>query len=107
MRGKDRKNRTPQGVKRKTGRAGQSFRKGSMDNPQVREAMLETVENQLRLGDPPETRQTFERLLAAGHSQQQAMELIGAALLEEISTVLLEDKPFDRARFAALLAKLS
>jgi len=64
------------------------------------------VENQIRAGDPPETRQTFERLLAAGYSRKQAMEMIGSALVEEIWGVLHEQKVFDRGRFRGLLEKL-
>ena len=75
-------------------------------NPQLKALILETVEAQLRADNPHETRQTLERLLAAGHSRRQAMELIGSALVEEIWVILREDKPFDRVRFAALLEKL-
>jgi len=64
------------------------------------------VENQIRASDPPETRQTFERLLAAGYSRMQAMEMIGSALVEEIWGMLHEGKVFDRERFSALLEKL-
>ena len=75
-------------------------------NPHLKAAILEVVENQVRASDPPETRQTFERLLAAGYSRKQAMEMIGSALVEEIWGMLHEGKPFDRARFAGLLEKL-
>ena len=64
------------------------------------------VENQIRAGDPPETRQTFERLLAAGYSRKQAMEMIGSALVEEIWGMLHEGKVFDWGRFRGLLEKL-
>ena len=74
--------------------------------PHLKAAILEVVENQLRENNPPETRQTFERLLAAGYSRQRAMEMIGAALVEEIWTILHEKKQFDHARFVELLGKL-
>ncbi len=67
---------------------------------------MEVVENQIRDGDPPETRQTLERLLAAGYSRTQAVEMIGSALVEEIWAIMHEKKPFDRARFTALLEQL-
>jgi len=38
------------------------------DNPYLKEAFLEVVENQLRDNDPPETKETLTRLIAAGHS---------------------------------------
>ena len=37
-------------------------------NPRLRVAFLAVVENQLRDNDPPETRQTLERLQAEGYS---------------------------------------
>ena len=75
-------------------------------NPYLKEAILEVVENQLRDNDPPETRQTLERLLAAGYSRRQAVEMIGSAVVEEIWNVLHEGKAFDPVRYRALLEKL-
>jgi len=48
----------------------------------------------------------LERLLAVGYSRKPAMEMIGSAVVEEIWAVLREQKPFDRARFTALLEQL-
>jgi hypothetical protein len=50
--------------------------------------MVYIVENQIRNSNPPETRQTLERLLAAGYSRKQAIEMIGSALVEEIWAIL-------------------
>jgi len=75
-------------------------------NPYLKEAILEVVENQLRENNPPETKQTLERLLAAGHTRQAAVELIGSAVVGEIWQMLQERKPFDRARYKASLDKL-
>jgi len=75
-------------------------------NPQLKQAILETVENQLRAGDPPETRQAYERLLAAGYAPDRVMEMIASALVGEIWTILHENEDFDRVRYAALLDKL-
>ena len=36
----------------------------------------------------------------------QAVEMIGSALVEEIWAIMHENKPFDRARFTALLEQL-
>ena len=75
-------------------------------NPHLKKLILEVVENQLRDNDPPETQQTLDRLLAAGHSRKRAMEMIGSAVAEEIWTVLRQEKPFDRKRYKAALDKL-
>jgi hypothetical protein len=80
--------------------------KGAPFNPHLKAAILEVVENQIRYSDPPETRQILERLLAAGYSRKQAIEMIGSALIEEIWAILHDHKPFDRARFTALREQL-
>jgi hypothetical protein len=104
MRNKRKKNR---GTNRENRGVGQSYGDGAPFNPHLKAAILEIVENQLRDGDPPETRQTLERLLTAGYSHQQAIEMIESAVVEEIWAVLHEHKPFDRTRFTALLKQLN
>ena len=100
VRGKRKKNRGPsRGVD-------QPYDEGTPFNPHLKAAILEVVENQIRNGDPPETRQTLQRLLAAGYSRKQAIEMIGSALVEEIWAILHDHKLFDQARFAALLEQL-
>jgi hypothetical protein len=44
---------------------------------------MEVVENQLRDGNPPETKQTFDRLLAEGHDEAEARRLIGCVVVAE------------------------
>ena len=46
--------------------------KKSESNPHLQAAIMEVVENQLRNNDPPQTRQTYERLIEAGHSEKEA-----------------------------------
>jgi hypothetical protein len=87
--------------------ADQFYDDGTPFNPRLKALILEIVEDQIRNDDPLETRQTLERLLAAGHSRQQAVEMIGSALVEEIWSMLHDHKPFDHARFTALLDQLS
>ena len=41
-------------------------------NPVLAAAIMEVVENQLRQNDPPETKQTYERLLMEGHTEVEA-----------------------------------
>jgi hypothetical protein len=68
-------------------------------NPRLRAAILEAVENQLRAGDPPETRETLTRLIDEGHSEADAKVLLGQAVAVEIYCTLKEKKPFNRERF--------
>jgi hypothetical protein len=61
------------------------------------------VERQLETGDPPETSQTLDRVLALGYRRQEAIQLIGSALLQEIWWMMQEHRPFDREHFRTLL----
>ncbi len=75
-------------------------------NPYLQSAILEAVENQLEGNDPPETRQTYERLLRAGHSEDEAKKLIGAVIAAEMFWIMKQEKPFDHDRFVKALARL-
>ena len=75
-------------------------------DPHLRAAIIEVVENQLRSNDPPQTRQTFERLIQAGHSEEEAKQLIGAVVSAEIFDVLKKNEPFNLDRFVKGLNKL-
>ena len=103
MRAKQKKNR-----RSSRGASGviQPYEEGTTFNPHLKAAILEVIENQIRNGDSPETQQTLERLLVAGYSRKQAVEMIGSALVEEIWAILHDHKPFDRACFTALLEQL-
>jgi uncharacterized lipoprotein len=77
-----------------------------MNDKTVRDAMLDTVLNQVDTGDPPEARATYDRLIDAGASNSQALQLMAAALRVEMNRMLTESTPFDNERYAALLAKV-
>ena len=76
-------------------------------NPKVvRAAILEVVDNQLRDGAPPETKETLQRLMRDGYSVEDAKGLIGEVVATEIFGVLKYGKPYDQARFIAALKQL-
>jgi len=75
-------------------------------NPQQRAAILEVVDNQLRQLDPPETKETYDRLRAEGISDDEAKRLLGCVVATEIFEVLKRGQPFDPARYASALARL-
>ena len=77
-----------------------------MNDKTVRDAMLDTVLNQIDTGDPPEARATYDQLINAGASNSQALQLMAAALRVEMNRMLTESTPFDNERYAALLAKV-
>ena len=80
--------------------------KESEGNPHLRAAIIKVVENQLRSNDPPQTRQTFGRLIEAGYSEEEAKRLIGCVVSAEIFDVLKKNEPFNLDRFVKALNKL-
>ncbi len=72
----------------------------------LRASLFEVVENQLRDNDPPETRQTLERLVGEGFSAQEAKRLIAAVVSVEIYDILKHQQTFNQKRFIAALHKL-
>jgi hypothetical protein len=76
------------------------------ENPHLKSAILEVVDNQLQANDPPETRQTFDRLISEGYSEEEAKKLIGCVVTSEIFDVLKKQEPFKPERFAKALNEL-
>jgi hypothetical protein len=83
-------------------------RKSSMDGkkPRVSKLVLDVVAKQLREGIPPQTRETYERLMGQGFGEEDAMHLIGSAVVAEMRSVVAEGRPFSEERFLALLREL-
>lgn len=75
-------------------------------NPQLAAAVLEIVDTQLRDGTPPETRQTFERLVAAGYTPEGARQLLAHVVIREIFQVMARGEMYNQARFIAALQRL-
>ena len=72
----------------------------------LKAAILEAVNNQLKSGDPPETRQTFNRLIAEGISEKDAKIYIGQAIAVEIFNVMKHGKTFNLDRYRKNLSRL-
>lgn len=81
-------------------------RKAAKTNPNLRMAFLEVVDNQLRDNNPPETKETLERLMAEGHSAEEAKELIAQAVAVESYVVMKTKTTFNRERFVRNLMAL-
>jgi hypothetical protein len=78
----------------------------SETNPEFGNCILEVVENQIRDNDPPETRQTVDRLVAEGYTANEARRLIATAVAVEIFHIMRDREPFNRERFLCNLAHL-
>jgi len=75
-------------------------------SPALQAALLEVVDTQLRDGTPRGTRETLDRLVAAGYPEPQARRLIGVVVASEIFEVLKRKEPYDEARYIAALHRL-
>jgi hypothetical protein len=75
-------------------------------SPQLTAAILEAVDNQLRDLNPPETKETYDRLIASGISDKEARRLITVALSTEMFEVLKHKKDYNPQRYVASLRKL-
>ncbi|MEO5352267.1 MAG: hypothetical protein H7835_03525 [Magnetococcus sp. XQGC-1] len=69
-------------------------------------ASMDAVDEQLRTNHPPETKQTYNRLLAQGYSDQDARRLIASVVASESFMVLTHEERFDLARYTATLRNL-
>lgn len=72
----------------------------------LKASILEVVNNQLKSGDPPETRQTFNRLIGEGISEKDAKIYIGQAVTIEIFNVMKHGETFNLARYCNNLSRL-
>lgn len=75
-------------------------------HPQFDAAILEVVDNQLRDLNPPEVKETYDRLIGSGVSDKEARRLIAVALSSEIFQMLKEEKNYNPERYIASLRKL-
>lgn len=75
-------------------------------NPRLKALILQVVDNQLKNNDPPETKQTYNKLIKEGFSESEAKQLIGCVVVSEIFDVLKKKEPFNQERFVKALNKL-
>ncbi len=80
--------------------------KSRSHNPHLKAAYLDTVENQLRDNDPPETRQTLDRLRTEGYSEEDAKVLIASVIAAETYWIMKSGSPFNHERFLRNLQRL-
>jgi len=64
------------------------------------------VERQLQQPDLEEVNEAVDRLMEQGHSREQAIDAVGAVLLEEMQEMMAETESFDRARYLTRLRNL-
>jgi hypothetical protein len=75
-------------------------------DPHLKKILLEVVNNQLKANDPPETRETLERLVSEGISKEDAKIYIAQAVSVEVYHTLKNKKPFNPERYVRNLKRL-
>lgn len=69
-------------------------------------AMLEVVENQIKANDPPQVKETFNRLRKLGINRKEAKKYIACALSVEIFEVMKYESEIDYDRYFKNLENL-
>lgn len=72
----------------------------------TREAIFEAINNQIKDNDPPITKETYDRLRADGHTDEETMKLIGCALSVELFEIMKNKEAFNEQRYRANLKGL-
>jgi len=78
----------------------------NIENQQLRKAILEVINNQIRDNNPPETKKTFVRLQKEGFSEEETLKLIGFVVASEVFTVLKESRSYDKGKYISALNAL-
>ncbi len=81
-------------------------KQGQEVNPYLKATFLKIVDNQLRANDPPETRETFDRLVAQGISEDDAKIYIAQAVCVETYDILKHNTTFNLERYVKSLQRL-
>ena len=72
-------------------------------NPALTEAILAVVDQHLRDTTPPDTRRTYDRLVALGYAPEHARRLIGNVVAQEIVAVMQQEEAYNEQRYIAAL----
>ena len=77
-----------------------------MSPERFKQIFSQTVDNQLEKNDPPQTRETLERLIKEGYSEEDAKLIIAQCVASEMMKVISSHTPFNEARFVECLNRL-
>lgn len=75
-------------------------------NEKIREQIFEIIKNQIRENNPPETKETYDRLIKKGFDDLQTRQMIGQCLAVELFDVMKYGKPYDNPRYIKNLLSL-
>ena len=75
-------------------------------NRRAGELIIQAIKKQIRQNDPPETKETFDRLRREGHAEEEVYRMLGCVLTSEMYEVLKQKRVFDRDLYAQQLHAL-
>lgn len=75
-------------------------------NPRFNYLINEIVDNQLRDNDPPEARETLDRLMAQGDSEEEAKRKIGTVLVTHIYNIMANNADYDNEIYRSELKEI-
>jgi hypothetical protein len=75
-------------------------------SPEVERVLRETILDQVANNEPPETALTLARLQREGIPEDEAVRWLSAALLQEMTVMIRDNRPYDRDSYVAALNRL-
>ena len=75
-------------------------------NEILRTQIFEIIQNQLKDNDPPETKQTYDRLRSQGLDDFTTNQLLGQCVLLELFDIIKHNKSFNEERYKSNLLAL-
>lgn len=75
-------------------------------NKVLQQQIFEIIDNQIKGREPPETKQTLDRLIKSGYSNTDAKKYIGQCVAVELFNIMKHKQPFDEKRYVQNLLNL-
>jgi hypothetical protein len=75
-------------------------------NPFLGEEFKKVIRNQIRMGRPLITKDTYARLQAEGHDKDEAIRLMACVMAGEMFYMSKERRAFDEIRYADMMKRL-
>jgi hypothetical protein len=68
--------------------------------PHLDEVIMEGVKEQIAIDNPPEVRETYDRLITDGHPEEGGFKMLAYVLSTEMPEMLKQSRVFDRQLYS-------
>ena len=75
-------------------------------NPELGKQFIAAIKEQMKKKDPPETKETYNRLLAEGYPEEEVLKMLASVLCTEIFDMTKEERVFNRDLYVKRLHDL-